>query len=52
MTIFIFYEALKKSRVFLFHVIQLLINFGKKFDGSYISFYRYISSKTHDMFFA
>ena len=26
MTIFIFYEALKKSRVFLFHLIKLLIN--------------------------
>ena len=30
MTIFIFYEALKKSRVFLFHLIQLLINFDKE----------------------
>ena len=29
MTIFIFYGALKKSRVFLFHLIQLLINFEK-----------------------
>ena len=26
MTIFIFYEALKKSRVFLFHLIQLITN--------------------------
>ena len=33
MTIFIFYEALKKSRVFLFHVIQLLINFGKEIEA-------------------
>ena len=41
MTIFIFYEALKNSRVFLFHLIQLLIIMLiliKKFDGSYISF--------------
>ena len=30
MTIFIFYEALKKSRVFLFHLIQLLIIFDKE----------------------
>ena len=30
MTIFIFYEALKKSRVFLFHLIKLLINFDKE----------------------
>ena len=30
MTILIFYEALKKSRVFLFHLIQLLINFDKE----------------------
>ena len=30
MTIFIFYEALKKSRVFLFHLIQLLIDFDKE----------------------
>ena len=30
MTIFIFYGALKKSRVFLFHLIQLLINFDKE----------------------
>ena len=29
-TIFIFYEALKKSRVFLFHLIKLLINFDKE----------------------
>ena len=29
-TILIFYEALKKSRVFLFHLIQLLINFDKE----------------------
>ena len=29
MTIFIFYEAPKRSRVFLFHLIQLLINFEK-----------------------
>ena len=26
MTIFIFYEALKKSRVFLFHLVQLITN--------------------------
>ena len=40
MTIFIFYEALKNSCVFLFHLIQLLIIMLiliKKF-GSYISF--------------
>ena len=30
MTIFIFYEALKKSRVFLFHLIKLQINFDKE----------------------
>ena len=29
-TIFIFYEALKKSRVFLFPLIKLLINFDKE----------------------
>ena len=53
MTIFIFYEAPKRSRVFLFHLIQLLISFEKEFDGSYISFhYRYISSKRYKKFFA
>ena len=30
MTIFIVYEAPKRSRVFLFHLIQLLINFDKE----------------------
>lgn len=30
MTIVIFYEALKKSRVFLFHLIKLQINFDKE----------------------
>ena len=30
MTIFIVYEAPKRSRVFLFHLIQLLINFEKE----------------------
>ena len=30
MTIFIFCEALKKSRVFLFYLIKLLINFDKE----------------------
>ena len=30
MTIFIVYEAPKRSRVFLFHLIQFLINFDKE----------------------
>ena len=53
---FHFLLGAKNSRVFLFHLIQLLIIMLiliKKFDGSYIFFeYRYIPSKTREMFFA
>ena len=52
---FHFLLGAKNSRVFLFHLIQLLIIMLiliKKFDGSYIFFeYRYIPSKTHQIFF-
>ena len=39
MTIFIFYGALKMSCVFLFHLIQLLINFEKLRNSTAVTFH-------------
>ena len=52
MTIFIFYEAPKRSRVFLFHLIQLLINFEKGIRRQlhFLSLELYLFKKTRNVF--
>ena len=52
MTIFIFYEAPKRSRVFLFHLIQLLINFEKGIwrQLHFLSLQLHLFKKTRNVF--
>ena len=51
MTIFIFYEALKKSPVFLFHLIKLLINFdNENSTAATFPFNTGTSLQKHEMF--
>ena len=52
MTIFIFYEAPKRSRVFLFHLIQLLINFEKGIRRQlhFLSLQVHLFKKTRNVF--
>ena len=52
MTIFIFYEAPKRSRVFLFHLIQLLINFEKGIRRQlhFLSLQLHLFKKTRNVF--